>query len=381
MQPWHRHATRRHVIHRAIWTFAVLLVGATSAFAQAPAAQDWAGKADWDKTVAAAKKEGKVVVSGPVGSYWRESLTAFKAEYGIDVEFTSANGRDFWPRFRQEHQVGKSLWDIRVSPPETETYDLVGQGHIAPLRDLLVLPEVVSDKAWYGGYDAIYADKAKRYFIGFGLLETPVVWVNRDLIPESELSSVEQLRGPKFKGKISSQNLRSGSAGNNFALLMRDPKYGKDFIRDIVIGNQMTLTDNVRQQIDWLVRGNYPISISILVDMLYDLQNQGIGKNVQPLPGLHKYSGSFGGLMAFSNPPHPNAAKVYANWVLGQKAQAIIAKTVRYNSRRTDVALGEPSLKVDVDHLDEYVNTQSEEMMPYYAAWQTYAKELEAQLK
>jgi hypothetical protein len=43
--------------------------------------------------------------------------------------------------------------------------------------------------------------------------------------------------------------------------------------------------------------------------------------------------------------------------------------------------LGEPSLKVDVDHLDEYVNTQSEEMMPYYAAWQTFAKELEAQLK
>jgi iron(III) transport system substrate-binding protein len=365
---------------------AVVLVSAfpafaPPAFAQSPAAPDWPGKADWDRTVAAAKKEGKVVVSSTVGSFWRTVLTAFKDEYGIEVEFTGANGRDFWPRFRQEQKLGQSLWDIRVSPPETETYDLVGQGLIAPLRDLLVLPEVVSDKAWHGGYDAIYADKAKRYFIGFGLVETPIVWVNRDLIPESELSSIAQLSDPKFKGKISSQSLRSGAGANNFALMMRDPRYGKDFIGAMILGNEAVLTDNVRQQVDWLVRGNYPIGVSVGADVMFDMQSKGIGENVRPLPGLHKYSSSFGGLMAFANPPHPNAAKVYANWILTQKAQAAIAKTVRYNSRRTDVELGDPSIQVDVDHLDDYVNTQSEEMMPYYAAWQAYAKELEAKLK
>jgi iron(III) transport system substrate-binding protein len=364
-----------------LFAAALLLPAAAQAQDWAGNLDGWAGKAEWDKTLAAAKKEGRIAVSGPVGSYWRDSLTAFKADTGIDVDFSAANGRDFWPRFRQERQVGKSLWDIRISPPETETYDLARQNLIGRLRDLLVLPDVVADKSWHGGYDAIYADKAKIHFVGFGLMETPIAYVNRDIIPESELSSIAQLAEPRFKGKISSQSLRSGSAGNNFALMMRDPRFGKEFIGAMVIDNEMALTDNVRQQVDWLVRGNYPISISILSDMLFDMQAQGIGRNVKPLPGLRKYSGSFGGLMAFTDPPHPNAAKVYANWVLSKRAQEIIAKTVRYNSRRTDVPLGEPSIKVEVEKLDEYVNTQSEEMMPYYAAWQAYAKELEAQRK
>lgn len=355
-----------------------LAAGLVALSAVTAQAQEWAGKADWDKTVAAAKKEGKVVLSGPVGNGWREALTSFEKDYGIKVEFTSANGADFWPRYEQEQKLGKSLWDLRISAPDANSYELLARGNrIADLRSMVVLPDVIGDKNWAGGYDAIFSDKARKYFIGFGLVGGPVAWVNRDFIKESELTSMEQLTDPKFKGKVTTLDWRGGSASNNFALLLNDKKYGADYINGLV-KNGIVVTGNNRQQIDWLIRGNYPIAISVTSNILFNMKETGLAQNVVSLQGPQKYSSSFGGLIAFQNPPNPNAAKVYANWVLTQKAQTAIAEAANYNSRRTDVKPGEPATVVDMARIDDYVNTQSEEMLPAYEEWRKFARGLKA---
>lgn len=353
------------------------LVALCGLFAGAAVAQDWTGKSAWDSTVAAAKKEGRVTVSGPVGNSWREALTSFSKDYGIRVEFTAAHGADFWPRFEQEQKLGKSLWDLRISAPDVNSYGLLARGdRIADLRAMLILPEVTSDAAWYGGYDAIYTDNAKKYFAGFGMVASPVAWVNRDVLPEAELASFHDLADAKFKGKVTTLDWRGGSASNNFALMLADPKYGADFIRKLVIDNEIVVTTNSKQQVDWLVRGNYPVAISVTSNLLFNMQETGLALNVKPLPGPLKYSSSFGGLIAFQNPPNPNAAKVYANWVMTREAQDRIAKSANYNSRRTDVAPGEPQTQVDFDRLSEYVNTQSEDMLPHYENWRQLSREL-----
>ncbi|HEY4135012.1 MAG TPA: extracellular solute-binding protein [Alphaproteobacteria bacterium] len=354
--------------------FGAIALAATASFAQA---QDWPGKADWDKTVAAAKKEGKVVVSGPVGNTWREALTSFEKDYGIKVEFTSANGADFWPRYIQEQKLGKSLWDLRISAPDTNSYELLAQGDkIADVRSMLVLPEVTADKNWVGGYDSIYSDKAKKYFVGFGLVGGPLAWVNRDFVSEAELSNMSQLNEDRFKGKVTTLDWRGGSASNNFALLLSDKRYGANWLRDLIVKNEIVVTNNNRQQIDWLIRGNYPIAIGVTSNILFNMKETGLAQNVVPLDGPRKYSSSFGGLIAFQKPPNPNAAKVYANWIMSQKGQATIAKLANYNSRRTDVEPGEAATVVDLSKIDDYVNTQSEEMLPAYDAWREFARTL-----
>lgn len=346
---------------------------ASGVFAQ----QDWPGKSTWDATVAAAKKEGRVTISGPVGNAWRESLTSFTKDYGIKVEFTAAHGADFWPRFEQEQKLGKSLWDLRISAPDVNSYALLARGdRIADLRAMLVLPEVTNDASWHGGYDAIYSDTAKRYFIGFGMVGSPLAWVNRDILPESELASFHDLSDPKFKGKVTTLDWRGGSASNNFALLLADPKYGADFIRKLVIDNEIVVTNNSKQQVDWLVRGNYPVAISVTSNLLFNMQETGLAQNIKPLAGPLKFSSSFGGVIAFQNAPNPNAAKVYANWVMTREAQDRIAKAANYNSRRTDVEPGEPQTVVDFSRLADYVNTQSEDMLPHYENWRQFSREL-----
>lgn len=371
-----RFATDRSGIRRcaaAVLAVCGLLVAGSATSAE----RDWPGKADWDKTVAAAKKEGRVVISGPVGNSWRGALTSFEKDYGIKVEFTAAHGAAFWPRYEQEQKLGKSLWDLRISAPDLNSYALLARGdRIADVRAMLVLPEVTSDDAWYGGFDSIFSDKAKKHFIGFGLIASPVAWVNRDVMPESELGSMLELRDPKFKGKVTTLDWHGGSASNNFALMLASPKYGPDFIKALVIDNGIVVTNNSRQQVDWLVRGNYPVAISVTSNILFHMQDTGLAQNVKPLPGPLKYSSSFGGLIAFQNAPNPNAAKVYANWLLTREVQDRIAKAANYNSRRKDVAPGEPLTQVDIDKLSEYVNTQSEEMLPNYEKWRKFSKEL-----
>ncbi len=64
------------------------------------------------------------------------------------------------------------------------------------------------------------------------------------------------------------------------------------------------------------------------------------GLLVVPLPypkeGLYTISG-YGNLMVIKNPPPPNAAKVFANWLLGRDGQEIFGRSMAVGSRRLDV--------------------------------------------
>src|SRR5207302_5384618 len=56
--------------------------------------------------------------------------------------------------------------------------------------------------------------------------------------------------------------------------------------------------------------------------------------------------GSSGCLWMFNSAPNPNAAKVFANWILTKEGQTAWANGSKENSRRMDVPLQEPDLLV-----------------------------------
>jgi ABC-type Fe3+ transport system substrate-binding protein len=362
----------------AVAALAALLSSLWSAHARE---DQWAGRADWERTVALAKQEGKVAISGPVGTTWRAALTSFEQDFGIKVEYTPARAHEFWPRLALERSFGKHLWDLRLTPSESQVFRLLRAGTtIAPVRDLLVLPDVINDANWVGGFDAIFNDRAKKHVIGFGLEALPIAWVNRDTVPEAELPQFKDLAHPKWKGRVSIQDLRGAASIANLAILLRAPQYGENFLDQVVIENKAVIIQNPRQQIEWLIRGRYPIAIAILSALLVEFKQHGLAQNVMPLTDIPKYSSGSGGLIAIRNPPHPNAAKVYANWVLGHVAQTRIAQTVRYNSRRTDVPIQEPLFKVDPSRINEYQNTQSEDFAPYLERALEYARKVEGRM-
>ena len=102
---------------------------------------------EWKKVLEAAKKEGKIVISGAPGEGWRRSVVdMFQQEYPeIAVEFSAGAGRNFWTRVRQERDLGKKLWDLRLGGVDQMTIDAKRSGSLAPIRPLL-LPAHAPDR-------------------------------------------------------------------------------------------------------------------------------------------------------------------------------------------------------------------------------------------
>src|SRR6478735_6273822 len=95
---------------RAAW--AVGLSGLLAGLAFPAAAQD----ASWDSVIAAAKKEGKVVVySMALGApYYLAVLKSFEAKYGIKVESLDLRASELAERVRTEQAAGRFLGDAEM---------------------------------------------------------------------------------------------------------------------------------------------------------------------------------------------------------------------------------------------------------------------------
>jgi iron(III) transport system substrate-binding protein len=341
--------------------------------AQVPAAS---ASADWDALVAAARQEGRLAVSIPPGQLWRQAISTFEQDYpGISLELSGANSRDFWPRVFQERQGGVYNWDLRVGGPDPDSYEAYRQGVFDPIRPLLVLPEVTDDSKWLGGLDGLFVDAEDRWFPGFIANTSAAFYVNRDFIPESDLRTDTDILDPRWKGKIAIQDPRGGAGlGRLTALLIA---HGEGFVRDLLTKQDVVSTGDNRQIAEWVVRGRYPIGIGISDSTLTELQKEGLGRNVKPLSeGIVTLSPGFGGLQLLSRAPHPKAAQLFVNWVLSRDVQARIAQTVQLNSRRLDVAPGDPATAPDPAKLKEYILNQDEVALESRERAQALAMEL-----
>ncbi len=330
---------------------------------------------EWARTLAAARREGAVVVSALSGELLRQVLMSFEQDYlGIRVQYKSGNLRDLWPLVYKERTLGQYLWDVRVGGVDASTYQAKDRGVLDPVLPALMLPEVLNDADWMGGLRGLFADKEKKYVIHIsGLLSGDIV-VNRDSVPEAELKSPKELTDARWQGKITMQDPREGGSGTA-ALAALIQQYGEPFVRDLLTRQKLAVSDNRRQMAEWVVRGRYPIAIGLgTAGPITQFQQQGLGKNIRPISGYNTIAGN--AAILFNKAPHPNAAKVYINWLLGQKAQARLAEVAKTNSRRVDVKQGQPALALEAKHIQEYLDVSDEKYAPVKLRAQQLAKEL-----
>src|SRR5687767_1685543 len=73
----------------------------------------------WDRTLAAARQEGRVVVLGPPGEIYRAAISAFQQAYpDVQLDFTGVNPRDIIARLLAERDAGQYLVDVYVGGPD-----------------------------------------------------------------------------------------------------------------------------------------------------------------------------------------------------------------------------------------------------------------------
>src|SRR5579884_4472789 len=337
---------------------------AASAAGPAAAGQE-AWQAEWDRVVAAAKQEGHVVVTGPPGESARQALTAFQQAYPeIQLEYSGQRGADFISRALSERRADRYLTDVFVSGTGGIIGDLLPAGAIDPLKPALIRPEVLDDSHWYNGFDFGFVDLARQYVFSFSMYVSYTLTINRDVVPESEFNKLADLLDPKWKGKISINEPRDSTAGALHSVVIMQ-RLGVDAYRKLLTEQDVSVHQDTRQQVELLVRGSRPIGIGVSQAPLQEFQKQGLGRNVRPLeqPEASALTAGFGGCACLMNrAPHPNAARVYLDWLLSREGQSQWVRYYPANSRRVDVEPYDPATlpKPGVD----YFYVEREEVRP-----------------
>ncbi len=310
-----------------------LLVALSVASAQLGLAQEW------EKTLAAGKKEGKVAVIGPVGADRRDILVEpFQKKYGIAVEYFADRGAGIGPRLSTERGAGQYLWDVTVTGTTTGLLVLLPGAMLDPMEPALVLPDVKDPKHWRGGA-LEFVDAGKRF-----LVMTPsqraTLFVNPKVVKPQEIKSYKELLNPKWRKKIVMDDpTRAGPGQATFTFFYLHPELGPNFIRALAKQEPVVLREYT-QEIDGIAREKYSVLIGVSDIVAEERMKDGLPIAIldprQIKEGSDVSPGS-GGLGFFNRAPHPNAAKVYINWLLSRDGQEGFAKVNGYISARLDV--------------------------------------------
>jgi len=317
--------------------FLVWLVAATAFIGAGKARASW--EAEWEKTVAAAKKEGQVQVY--LSSNQNHLLIqsgAFQKKFP-EIKVVVALG-DPLQRAMTERRVGKYLVDIAFTGPGS-LWRLYRAKILDPVRDTIILPEIADESKWFEGRH-YYVDKERKYiFAAIGNVDLGEIFYNTKLVNPKEYRSFLDFLRPELQGKMTARDVRTQGPGSvTMRIFYYMPELGPGFIRRLFGEMDLTLFRDQRQGIDWLATGKYPICFFCSHSRVYAAQRQGLP--VESFGVMKEGAGlivSGGSISIVNRAPHPNAAKVFINWYLSREGQLAVQRAGggTANSRRIDI--------------------------------------------
>ncbi len=298
---------------------------------------------EWEKTVEAAKKEGQVNV------YMWSTISVldagvFQKRYpGIKVLGVTGRRGQIENRIFTERRAGKYVADVithGVNPNATLFYP--GKS-LAPIKPLLILPEVLDKSKWWRGKH-YYADPEGKYvFVYVGEPQYGSLSYNTKLVDPKTIKSPWDLLDPKWKGKMEARDISTPGPGSGaMRFYYHHPKIGPEFIRRLYTEMNITLFRNPRQGPDWLINGKF--ALCFFCSGITRAKRQGLPVGTM---GLMKEGAGLAdkghSIVYMDKAPHPNAAKVFINWFLSREGQATFQRA--YGQTGEDVP---NSLRLDV---------------------------------
>jgi len=341
----------------------IVFLECAPAFAQAPQGRNL----EWEKILDTAKKEARVVVSIPTSAELRKEFeSGFKKAFpGIELELNVARGSSNINKIAEEQNAGVQSIDVHMGGTTSIITGLLTPNFLEPVMPSMVLPEVKDPKYWWGGH--LWADNAKKFIYSFTAYMTETIWYNTALVKPEEINSWDNLLDPKWKGKIAILDPRSpGSGESNWAFLLRIK--GEQFLAKLA-AQEMLVGRNLRQLGEAVARGKSAISIGVSYYTYQPFIKAGLPvKSISNIKeGYYAGSGS-GNLAIVKNAAHPNAAKVFVNWLLSKEGQSAVTKALGQPTRRFDVdtkwtkEFGHPAAKevLTPERFDELENSSED---------------------
>lgn len=306
--------------------------------------QPW--QLEWEKVLAAAKKEGEVRLWGDQEVTHPDIVAGFsRAHPYIKVVTVSGRVGDLMPRIIAERRAGKHLADLYSGGLGGRAfYDFMRAGVLDPIKPALIVPEVVDGSKWANG-EHHYADSEKQFvFMYEGSMAGVGLHYNTTLVDLKEFKSYWDLLKPKWKGKILLFE-RPGSGSPSTVRFYHHPQLGPDFLRRLLTESDLVISQDRRQSSDWLASGKFPICIDCGDTDRAKKQGLPVDEfspdNLKEAGNEISTSGN-SGLGLINNAPHPNAARVFINWFLSRDGQSVWQETM-------NIKVAEPSDSMRID--------------------------------
>jgi iron(III) transport system substrate-binding protein len=294
-----------------------------------------AKSAEWDKIVDAGRKEGKIVASIPPSAELRKLMElSFTRRYGISVEFIPARGSNVIQRMINEAKAGVRYFDLHIGGTESVVTGMLPENILDAVDPYFVLPEVKDPKQWWGGH--LWADNAKRFLYVFVAYQTVSLWTNPNEYKPAEFSSFDDLLNFKLRGRIGISDPRTPGSGSSMWSYMLYIK-GEEYLKRLV-AQKLFVTRDLRLLAENLAKGKIAVTSGIGYSEFLPFIKANLPVLALPMPKEGLYvSGGYGHLTVLKNPPHPNAAKVFVNWLLSRDGQEVFTRGMGVGSRRLDV--------------------------------------------
>ncbi len=270
---------------------------------------------DWDKTIADAKAEKRLVLyTALVGDATLKAIVqGFTAKYGIAVEVLEGRATEIRERQRTEMAAGRYLGDV--------TFTSEGQARLIAKADGTYVPHEATPNL-----KSLKPDFAK--FTNNGLF-APVMSIPYGILintqqvkPADEPRSWADIANPKWKGKILSDDVRAVGGGYlMFFAQLNAPSLGETF-HEALAQNDLSFTRDMRQAGQRVARGEYAMYVPFILSDVLGLKGLPV-KAIIPQEGVPFVL--YGNVLN-KNAPRPNAARLYIDYWLSEDAQVLWGK-------------------------------------------------------
>lgn len=261
----------------------------------------------WDETVAAAKKEGKVVFYNNLQPNGIEPLLQkFRDKYPeIQTEQIRLGSNPLIERFQTEFNAGRHIADVFITFPDERVTEGMKQGWMTQWTP----PELSNFPADINQNNMVFTLQYAR---------EAIIW-NKGLVKDADAPKEwADLFDPKWKGKVGMNPPWRSVSIQQIVAFWEDK--GIPDAAEKLKANDVRFFEGSGGIIQAVIRGD------VRVAELTDLPLNPLLEDGAPIGYVYPKSGTTSSAnVAFvaKNAPHPNAAKVFFNWLMtedGQKA-------------------------------------------------------------
>jgi len=317
-----------------------------------------ASAASWDDTVAAARKEGELVVvlGGAASRNYRPIFRLFEDKFGVRTVVSTGGGSKQADRILAERAAGKYEVDIIMTGGTTANDRLLPNGVVDPITPILFRPDVVKKSLWYKEKHH-YSDLEEKYIFAFsGTADvTPILMrFNTNKLPIDEAKKIDSawtFLDKRFAGEIVALPPTIAGAGGTYFVVPVHPDLGEKYLRRFFNPElKVAFIQDYRQIADGVAQGKYTMAIFV-GSAGRDIDR--LGRKGLPVANLSRVlkkplkerpvlgaSGASNNMMVANRRPHPNAAKLFTNWFLSKEGQTVM--------HTKSEGIPDQSLRVDV---------------------------------